>query len=137
MTKLRIVLILLLILTLIIGTIGCTDGKPLRIVQTEKRSTTIYWNSLEDYLLNWRINITIHNHGRDIEAGRTRLIVNLYDANGRYATEQQDDLGLLTSGWDATFSLYFSIDENYGPDTYGEATIYLDGEQVDKVAMHF
>lgn len=111
--------------------------KPLEITGYEKSSQTVYHNSVNDYLLHWTIEIDVEAR-EDIDAGRARLVVNLYDDSGRYDTWQIDDLGPISSGGEATYSLNFTIDEGYsGSNNYGEAILHLDGEQVDKVIMHF
>ena len=115
-----------------------TGAKPLKITRVEKTSTTLYYHSYQDFALSWTIKVTIQNDGDDVEAGRVRLVVSLYDSNGRYDTKQIDDLGPLTSGWDADFSVNFLINQEYrGEGKYAEVTLYLDGKQVDKAVTHY
>ena len=118
--------------------VGCSLLGSLTITQWEKSSDTIVWNSFEDYLLSWKIKITVSSSGEDLEAGRASLVVNLYDENGRYDSKREDDLGPISAGWGATYSFTFLVDQNYGPDNvYGEALLFIDGKEVDKVVMHF
>lgn len=111
---------------------------PLKITRVEKTSVTLYYHSYQDFLLSWTIKVSIQNDGGDVEAGRARLVVSLYDTNGRYDTKQIDDLGPLTSGWDADFQVNFLINQEYGTEgEYAEVTLYLDGKEVDKAVAHF
>jgi hypothetical protein len=111
---------------------------PLKITRVEKTSVTLYYQSYQDFQLSWTIKGSIQNDGDDVEAGRARLVVSLYDTNGRYDTKQIDDLGPLTSGWDADFQVNFLINQEYGTEgEYAEVTLYLDGKGVDKAVVHF
>ena len=111
---------------------------PLKITRVEKTSVTLYYHSYQDFLLSWTIKVEIQNDGDDVEAGRARLVVSLYDTNGRYDTKQIDDLGPLTSDWDADFQVNFLINQEYGTEgDYAEVTLYLDGKEVDKAIAHF
>lgn len=111
---------------------------PLKITRVEKTSATLYYHSYQDFQLSWTIKVSIQNDGDDVEAGRARLVVSLYDTNGRYDTKQIDDLGSLTSGWDADFQVNFLINQEYATEReYAEVTLYLDGKEVDKAVAHF
>ena len=131
--------IAIIVIVIIATCIPPTTGvKPLEITRIEKTSVTVYYHSYHDFLLSWTIKVTIQNDGDDVEAGRARLVVSLYDSNGRYDTKQIDDLGPLTSGWDADFQVNFLINQEYGTEgEYAEVTLYLDGKQVDKAVAHF
>ena len=109
----------------------------LHITRVEKSSLTIYWNSVNDYKLLWTIKVTVNSGSEDIASGRTKLVINLFDSNGRYDTEQKDDLGILTKGWEADYRLNFIVDQNYGSNQYAEVILYLDGKQVDNAVIHF
>lgn len=132
------VIAIIVIVIIATGILPTTGVKPLKITRIEKTSTTLYYHSYQDFLLSWTIKVTIQNDRSDVEAGRARLVVSLYDSNGRYDTKQIDDLGPLTSGWGGDFQVNFFIDQKYGTQgEYAEVTLYLDGKQVDKAVAHF
>lgn len=114
-----------------------TGSDYLHITRVEKSSQTLNWNSASDYRLLWTIKVTVNSGNENIAAGRTKLVVNLFDSNGRYATQQKDDLGPFTKDWDANYSLNFIIDQRYGSNQYAEAILYLDGKEVDNAVIHF
>lgn len=143
----KIVIIILVVIVLAcLGSIGYgawrlvnlkSGSDYLHITRVEKSSQTLHWNSVNDYKLLWIIKVTVNSGSEDIAAGRTKLVVNLFDSNGRYDTQQRDDLGPLTKGWEADYSLNFIVDQNYGSNQYAEVILYLDGKQVDKAVLHF
>lgn len=146
MKKGSIALVLLLASMLVAGVACSGNGNveptptptlQMQITRWEKSSRTIEYKSVDDYILQWTIKIDVRV-SEDIDAGRARLVVSLYDDSGRYTTEQIDDLGPLSYGWGGTYDLYLWIDEGWGRNNrYGEAILYLDGKEVDKVVMHF
>ncbi len=114
-----------------------TESDYLHITRVEKSSQTLHWDSASDYRLLWTIKVTVNSGSENIAAGRTKLVVSLFDSNGRYDTQQQDDLGPLTKGWDANYSLNFIIDQNYGSNNYAEVILYLDDKEADNAVIHY
>ena len=114
-----------------------TESDYLHITRVEKSSQTLLWNSVSDYRLLWTIQVTVNSGSENIAAGRTKLVISLFDSNGRYGTEQKDDLGPLTSGWEANYSLNFIVDQSYGSNEYAEVILYLDDKEVDNAVIHF
>jgi hypothetical protein len=129
-----IILWLAIVLLLAIGG-GCLKDNPLQIIQIQQSSEIVYWHSEDDFSYDWTITITVHNSDDDIAAGRTQLVVSLYAASDKYDTKQVDDLAPLTSGRDANYVLHFMIGQKYGWHRAIEATLYLDGKQVDRVVQ--
>lgn len=141
-----VILICAVIILACLGSIGYgswrlvnlkTQSDYLHITRVEKSSQTIYWHSVDDYRLLWTIKVTVNSGSENIDAGRTKLVISLFDSNGQYNTRQKDDLGPLTRGWEADYSLTFIIDQNYDSNQYAEVILYLDGKQVDNAAIHF
>ena len=100
----------------------------MQITRWEKSSRTIEYKSVDDYILQWTIKIDVRV-SEDIDAGRARLVVSLYDDSGRYTTEQIDDLGPLSYGWGGTNDQHVGL----GDDLCHRRADQLPGGRVDSL----